>query len=482
MATSVRNGGGSINDAPVVTDLQTVGEINQNDFTIEYKVIDPQLTIVRHYLYLNGENKSEITKEVGYEKENNTFTYKITGLEIGTAYTVQIKCTDGLDEGLSNAIHVTTKETTIYGFIIDENNSNPETGVTYVGDALGETPAKNSNWGSWGNKWPFNKIRVVGMKKGNIFKEIQKNNFRKYIDGTSVGADVDVMIEFPKIWWSSSKTGSKLTVYIADAKIDNSYVCYAHTRKGKEYNNLYIGAYKDHQTDGKALRSIFNKQVEQGQDPDRYTYSEYIASAKANYSEYGILYRHQLCLLQILFVLLFKSRDAKTALGKGQDLSKGTYLPTGTLDTKGLLANNSVSGDIKFLGLENLWLSGAVNEWVDGIFKKTWDVYISKGVSIRETDRFNPVGFELHHTIDSVNNPCVIKEMYSNPQELFMPKAIYDINVTNSQYYRDSVTYGSNSSGIYYSFGGGGIFEFKSTPCHNKSPRTWVLARLSFLK
>lgn len=202
MAISIKSIGGTINEVPKVSDLK-VTAFETETIDIEYRVEDAELTICRHYLLLNGA-KTEITKEVGYESSTNIFKYKITGLKMNTPYTIQIVASDGYDEGLSKAVQQTTQNAIIYGVRVMENNTNPESCVTYIEQAVGTTPANSTSLGGWEDKWPFNKVRMVGFKNGKVTKEINPYQKLYYKEGSAVQHDEDVMVEIPKVYWNFS--------------------------------------------------------------------------------------------------------------------------------------------------------------------------------------------------------------------------------------------------------------------------------------
>lgn len=354
MTVSIKSAGGLINEPPKILDLKIEDNINfnVNFVNISYKVEDADLQIVRHYITITDvcENK-EITKEVGYEQEGNVFHYKVEGLSTrNKTYTIQIHCFDGLDRSNSNAIQVTTPAVCLYGLSIDDSNTNPTTSIVYENDSINFTPATSTNDNGWNDRWPFNKIRIVGLKAGNVTKEIQKNNKQYYVDGTKVPDGVDVMVEFPKIYWKTeSISWYKYKILISDTKIDDTYDCYAHKVNGKEKDHIYIGCFL-------SSGEYVSKSGVQGLGATYRDFFSHCAQIKNKKGEgYCNFYLFALTLIRILFLLKYKTKDSQSILGDGRT---GRYnnLKIGASNTFELDHRSSDGNDPAcFLGIEDIW-------------------------------------------------------------------------------------------------------------------------------
>lgn len=214
---TVKGGGGVLNNPPVISELQTT-DVEKTTITISYKVTDKDLQIVRHYISVSGVyDKKEITSVVGYDKD--LFTYTITGLTQGTEYTIQVFASDGFYESASEAIKETTDSDIIVGFSLNENDSNPDTCITYTDAAVGVTPASGESLNGWANMFPFKKMKLVALKGNNFYKEIRKDDMTKYVDGTDVGTDVDVMLQMPKFWMKKTNTSNGYKVQFSNKAI-----------------------------------------------------------------------------------------------------------------------------------------------------------------------------------------------------------------------------------------------------------------------
>ena len=225
-------------------------------------------------------------------------------------------------------------EQRIYGVRIDKNNSNPETRVTYIGDAVGFTPMRgndgNFDWGSWQNVFESFEIRPVVLQNRQVQYYLDPNDFTKKIDGSPAnltGTDGDVMIEFGKpLWWKWTDEGDTYTIEISNKEFDG------------------------------AVKHAF--EIEEG---------------------YNLVPYYPLLLTQILFVIFFKSTDSQTALGRGYVDDNSTFAATGGTNAKGMFYGESTGNQqMKFLGIEDYW--GNKSWWIDGLVTDdNFNLLIGKG-------------------------------------------------------------------------------------------------------
>lgn len=257
----------------------------------------------------------------------------------------------------------------IYGFAVDETNSDPENAVTYIEDCVGFTPATNSvgnfDGGSWLDKFPFNQIRVValnggtGSDNGTISTELDKNNFKKTITGED-RESFFAMIEIPPVYWKFTTTSTGYEVRFSSVKIDDSYEAKAHSRGDTLKGNLYVSAYEGYVSNDK-IRSQSGQRPSTGVNiTNCRTYASNVGT-----SGWGLMNFQTITLLQILFVTMFKSLDSQKALGNG--ISSHSLTNTGTLDLMGMYYGDPAATGtaMKFMGIENLW--GNTDMYLDGI-------------------------------------------------------------------------------------------------------------------
>ncbi|UWD43261.1 hypothetical protein NYU56_18495 (plasmid) [Clostridioides difficile] len=287
----------------------------------------------------------------------------------------------------------------VYGIRIDETQQDPETAVTYIEDSVGIEKAVGSDLKGWLNIYPFNKIRPVGFKNGTVYKEIKKENFKKYIDETDVDETVDVMIEIPRVYWKFTKIENGYEIRISAKKIDKDYKCLAHTVGETEKSNIYIGAYVGYRY--YTLRSVTGKySVEKAHTS---TFRQSAQSAGAGYQMYNY-YSH--LLLQILYLVAYKNLDSSIALGQGLWYSQ----TPGGADEKGLnYGSQDNTEPVKFLGVEDFW--GNCSILVDGICTNS-----NKDILISNNADFNNEG--TNYKIISQNETGLTKNVGGYPSKV----------------------------------------------------------------
>jgi len=295
--------------------------------------------------------------------------------------------------GAINEIAATPPKYAVYGVSIDLKNSNPETALTYIDDAVGMTP----DTPDWYETPILKGVRPCLLKDGVVVGYLNKDNFALFEDGTpadiSSGNAGDVMIEIPKIGYKITKSGSEVIVRVTNAPAKEGFCYKAHTRKvAGDRDVLYISAFCGTETLGR-LRSLV------GNIP---TKNKSIASfrnlAHANGAGYDLLSFYPLTLLQCLFLLIYKNRDSQTALGAGVTAygRVDVQRPTGATVDRGLSYGTSDgTKQIKFLGIEDFY--GNIRTFIDGI------AIDANGYILTATDGFNDEtdGYTAHDRIST---------------------------------------------------------------------------------
>lgn len=273
-------------------------------------------------------------------------------------------------------------EQRIYGVRVDKNNSNPETRVTYIGDAVGFTPMRgndgNFQWGSWQNVFESFEIRPVVLQNRQVQYYLDPNDFTKKIDGSAAnltGDDGDVMIEFGKpLWWKWTDEGDTYTIEISNKEFDG------------------------------AVKHAF--EIEEG---------------------YNLVPYYPLLLTQILFVIFFKSTDSQTALGRGRVDGAG-YISTGNTDKKGMFYGSNSDEQMKFLGIEDFW--GNKFWWIDGITTdENYNLLIGKS-----NFNYNGDGYAMYPTDITENTTGYIDSIQGGNDKGFIIKSKYG---SANTYYTD---------------------------------------------
>ena len=253
-------------------------------------------------------------------------------------------------------------ESPVYGVSIDLSNSNPETCVTYIDDAVGMIPGTD-----WLEQPIFNTIRPCLFKEGKVVGYLNPNNFAQFEDGTEAditsGEAGDVMIEIPKIGYKIAKAGTTLTVQITNDPAKDGFSYLAHTRDNEgDRDFLYIGAFLGSGT--KSLRSL-PACSPRGSS----TLGDFRQAAQILGQGYDVLSFYPVTLLQCLYLIMYKSLDCQTALGMGyvgDSASNVKSLITGETVGSGMCYGSTSNREhIKFLGLEDLW--GGLFHLIEGL-------------------------------------------------------------------------------------------------------------------
>ena len=265
--------------------------------------------------------------------------------------------------------NVAPVEGTIYGIKIDTTNSSPEGAVTYVDNAIGSVPASGNNGffngGSWLDKFPFNQIKPCLFKDGVVQYYLNPNDYTKKEDGSPAditsGADGNVMIEFPKIYWNIKKIGTEIYIRYSDKRISEQYKCWAHMRGTTEKDKVYISAYLGNLSNG-VLQSLSGKAPVVSQ-----TITALRNASAQNGENYQQMGYYQVLMLQILYLVMFKDRNSQSALGSGYATSNASRTTTGKTNTKGLYFGETTGKqNMKLFGIEDVW--GNARYFADGIY------------------------------------------------------------------------------------------------------------------
>lgn len=321
-------------------------------------------------------------EKIRFNGVDYTSPHTFTGLKANTQYQFYgVKpSTDKLNEGVSSPLSITTANYPVFGFRIDVNNSNPLTKISYIKDAIGITPATPNSYGGWENKFIFDRVKPCGFKAGKKTEYINPNDFTKYIDGISVPDDVDVMIEFPKIYWKWTTQATYIDVELSEGKINSGFECLAHSVGTVEKDYIYLGAYLGYEENGK-LRS------KKGVLPTaNKTIGQFRTLAQANGAGYQQYVYYSMFMLQMLFVLMYRSTDSQTSLGYGYANGNSSSITTGNTYNKGMNFGESTGKQqMKFLGVEDFW--GNLRQWVDGLYCDS-----NRNVLISNNSVFNDTG------------------------------------------------------------------------------------------
>ena len=274
-------------------------------------------------------------------------------------------------------ISIECKEHYLFGFKIDQTESDPDSMITYLDDcdnakytsAYMDYNTDTFNYGDWKDAWFIRDLKPCMLKyDGTVDYELNKNDYTKKIDGTDSDISNDsyegnAMIGFPKVYWKIVDNGDNTAnVYISDIKPDSNFHCWSHIdNNGNEIDYCYMPIYIGSNVNNK-LRSLSGKTPINNQSG-----VTEITYAKANNLTDDIIwYTEVFCdkiLVNLLLLLIGKSTNTQALFGKGHytgGSSTSSLMVSGTLDTKGLFYGTNGSGvGVKVFGIEHWW----GNQW-----------------------------------------------------------------------------------------------------------------------
>lgn len=262
-----------------------------------------------------------------------------------------------------------------YGYRRTKAESNPDTRIEYLFDAVGMTPAYmdfgtgNFNYGSW-QAFTEEVSRPVMLKTdGTVDYELSRNDMTKRVDGvtasdvSNTSYDGNAMIEFRKYKWVKRYEDATYEyVIFSNGNYDGTYNAYAHTDlNGVVKDSFYWGAFKGSKVSSK-MRSFADQTV--GANQARTTEVTY---ATANGSGYYTIYKSGWEYIGDLLTLISKSDNSQTKFGSGRSKSTNTTaIATGTLKSQPYFKGYAdETSDVKVFGIEGFW--GNVWEGMAGL-------------------------------------------------------------------------------------------------------------------
>ena len=310
-----------------------------------------------------------------------------------------------------------------------------DTGVIeYTDQAISFQPAvmgTTFDYGSFVDSWLIKNIKPCLLKNGVVQYYLNPNDYTKKVDGTASditsGADGNVMIEFPLIYYKFYEETDVDNVTWTGVKFsltpqDDTWCANAFLNiNGVIQDTMYMAAY-DGYVNNSILYSLSGKAP-----ANNITIGDFRTYATANGSGYQQQEWSKRVFLQALFVMMFKSTDSQTALGKGV-ISASAAINTGTMNDKGLFwGDQTGTNGVKFCGIENFW--GNIDKWCDGL------ELISLVYKYKIYGSYNDTasGYISGNTAPNGSNGAWAKIMYSNNGEGLVAKT----NDTSSSYYYD---------------------------------------------
>ena len=257
----------------------------------------------------------------------------------------------------------------LYGFHLNNNESDPDAKITYIADAIGAVPAKMDytkglfDYGSWLNAFFMPRPCMVKYG-GQVDYYLNPENYAQKVDGTpsdvaNEAYDGNAMMEWgrdgKKIWMKIVPDESGASVYFSDIQVDSTFHAYAFYNKNNVlmdhfYTPIYNG-YKD--ASGK-MRSLSGKAIS-----NSLSGTAEITACTANGEGWYTETIVDRMLINMLLILISKSTSTQRVFGQGMtsggESTMKAYL-TGSLDAKGMFYGYSTTDKaVKVFGMENYW-------------------------------------------------------------------------------------------------------------------------------
>ena len=307
-----------------------------------------------------------------------------------------------------------------YGIKIAKNNSDPNTRMTYMYDAVGMKPAKMNysanvfDYGDWADAWFIKKNKPVMLKSdGTEDYELNPDDYSKKTDGTAsdynnVTYDGNVMARIPLVYVSMSEDDSYEYITVCNMKFDDTYKAIAHTKEdGSIVDNIYLACFRGDIVNDKA-RSLYGRN-----SVDTYTITQWSSYSTANGSGWNIGTWAQRMLINSLLWIIGKSDNTQAVFGQGntRSLNNSTggganssynyMIDTGILYNKGQFYGYSDEyHQVKVFHIEGWWgdrynfihgimtLSSSVKVSLTGPYNYTGDGYTTVSGPIMNSQQF----------------------------------------------------------------------------------------------
>ena len=316
------------------------------------------------------------------------------------------------------------KNYNLYGFKLDQNESDPNSMITYLSDCDNApfTPVHMDytkdtfDYGDWKDAWFIKNLKPCMLKyDGTVDYELDKNDYTKKLDGTD--SDVanasyggNAMVGIPKVYWKIVDNGDNTAnVYFSDKQVDTNFHCWSHIdNNGNEIDYCYMPIYTGSVVDNK-LRSLSGKAPINNQSG-----TSEITYAKANNLTSDTIWYTEVfsdrTLINLLLLLIGKSTDTQTVFGNGHytgGSSASSNIISGTMNNKGLFyGTNGTGKGVKVFGMEHWWgnqwrrVAGWINSYGTQKIKLTYgqsdgsivDGYNTDGTGYIEIPNSTPSG------------------------------------------------------------------------------------------
>lgn len=368
----------------------------------------------------------------------------------------------------ANVANCTCRDYWLFGFKLDQNESDPASMITYIEDnvdfdsAYMDYTTDAFNYGDWSDAWFIRDLKPCMLNyDGTVAYELDKNDYSLKTDGTLSDIENDAfegnaMVGIPKVYWKIVDNGDDTAnIYFSNKKIQDDFVCWSHIdNNGNEIDYCYMPIYNGSDVSSR-LRSLSCKTPIYNQTGT----TEITYALANNHADDTIWYTEVFSdrmLINLLLLLIGKSTNTQTVFGNGYytgGSSASNLLVTGTLNNKGLFyGTNGTGKGVKVFGMENWWgnqcrrIAGWIND------KGTQKIKMTYGQSDGSTvDGYNTdgSGYIAIGCIPSGTNGGYINKMTVTENSLIPTTA----SGSATTYYPDGLWF--NNSQVDYAFVGG---------------------------
>ena len=359
---------------------------------------------------------------------------------------------------------------TVYEFVIDPNDSNPKTCVSYVGTNKDYTPAfmdydkDEFNYGDWDKAFFMGLFRPCMLNpNGTVKHYLDPNDYTLQADGVTpsdvanTSQDANAMVEIGQIWIKEEEVNGRFHISIANEKISDDYDCYTHIKSDGTYNEFIYRSIYDGCNLNSKIRSLSGQAICKNVAGDTQ-----ISYAKANGNNWGIDEYNLRRLINYLLILIGKSLDTQTTFGTGRysggSQQSNNQLNTGTLDKKGMFYGDDSNGAVKVFHIENWW--GNIWKITNGVIQSAGKLLYKMCKSTQDGSTASDYNTTGSGYIESgVVATGTITEQYIKKMNLVPGLGLVPTNTaggSSSTYFCDG--WWSNSSVVGFArFGGGPI-------------------------
>lgn len=364
----------------------------------------------------------------------------------------------------------------LYGFKIDQNESDPSSMISYLEDcdnvyfqsAYMDYELDSFNYGDWKDAWFIKNLKPCMLNyNGTVAYELDPNDYTKKKDGSD--SDVtnesfagNAMIGVPKVYWKIVDNGNgTANIYFSNKKIDNSFRCWSHIdNNGNEIDYCYISIY-----DCSKINNIARSLSDLSDNTllSNCTESVEVNYAKANNITNDIIWYTEvfsdITMINLLLLLIGKSTNTQKIFGEGNhsgyvSSTNNGLLKPGTMNKKGLFyGSNDGKLGVKIFGIENYWgnlyrrIAGYINDHGIQKVKMTYGQFDGSMVN---GYNFNGNGY-ITIPNSSINTNNMSTYLYISKM-LFNEHGLFPVEAKGSKttYYCDSVYF--NNKDTYYVF------------------------------